>query len=224
MSKQLFSVSDALEYIEELDKQLLEDVDVIDVVKLPPHKVYSVSDKEEFADEEKLGFGDSKVVFVPGFVEFSCNAVDLVPSTSEDPSTSQENKRPNFLDVVDSDVADPTIQQAFKKRKKSTSAKQTKKAQSIQVNWNKSKSKPECSISCDLHDPSSAREELMSHHGDKTKFEIFCLLTEEIYDIMAAQNLIYAQQKYYLDFNNTVEDYMAFTGILLLSGHRRQPK
>ena len=109
MSKQLFSVSDVLEYIKELDEQLLEDVEVIDVVELPSDKVDSASDEEEFANEEKLGFGDSKVVSFPGFVEISCNAVDLLPSSSEDTSTSQENKRPNFLDLVDSDVADPTI-------------------------------------------------------------------------------------------------------------------
>ena len=134
-SKQLFSVSDALEYIEELDEQLLEDVESIDVVELPPDKIDPVSDEEEFVHEEKLGFGYSKVVSVPGFVKVFCNAVDLVPSTSEDPSTSQENKRPNILDLVDLDVADCTIQQASKKSKKSTAAKQTsKKAQSIQVN------------------------------------------------------------------------------------------
>ena len=88
MSKQLFSVSDALEYIEELDEQLLEDVNVTDVAELSPDKVVSVSDEEEFAVEEKLGFGNSKVAFVPAFVKGSCNAVDLVPSTSEYPSTS----------------------------------------------------------------------------------------------------------------------------------------
>ena len=81
-------------------------------------KFNSVSDKEEFSDEEKLGFGNSKDVSVLGFVKVSCNAVDLAPSTSEDPSTSQENKRPNILDFVDSDVADPTIQQVFKKKKR----------------------------------------------------------------------------------------------------------
>ena len=69
MSKQLFSVSDALWYIEKFDKQLLEDIDVIDAVELPSDKVHSVSDEKEFADEEKLGFGDSKVVSVSGFVE-----------------------------------------------------------------------------------------------------------------------------------------------------------
>ena len=52
MSKQLFFVSDALEYIEELDEKLLEDVHVIDVVELSSDKVYPVSDEEEFADEE----------------------------------------------------------------------------------------------------------------------------------------------------------------------------
>ena len=186
ISKQLFSVSDALEYNEGLDEPQLEDVDVINVVELPPNKVDSVSEKEEFADEEKLGFGDSKVVSVPGFVEVSCNAVDFVPSTSEDPSTSEENKRPNILDLVNLDATDPTIQQASKKRKKSTAAKETsKKAQSIHANWNKSKSKPVCSIPCDLYNPSSARKELISHHGDKTKPEIFLLLTYGIYDIMA---------------------------------------
>ena len=46
---------------------------------------------------------------VPGFVEVSCNAVDLVPSASQGPSTSQENKRPIIFDLADSDVADPTI-------------------------------------------------------------------------------------------------------------------
>ena len=69
MSKQLFSVNDALEYIEELDDLVLEDADVIDVVELPPEKIDSVTDEEKFADEEELGFGDSKVVSVPGFVE-----------------------------------------------------------------------------------------------------------------------------------------------------------
>ena len=69
MSKQLFSVNDALEYIEELDDLVLEDADVIDVVELPPEKIDSVIDEEEFADEEELGFGDSKVVAVMGFVE-----------------------------------------------------------------------------------------------------------------------------------------------------------
>ena len=162
---------------------------------------------------------------VLGCVEVSCNAVDFVPSTSEDPSTSQENKRPNIFDLVDSDVADPTTQQAFKKRKKSTAVKQTSKnAHPIQINWKKPMSKPECSIQCDLCDPSSVREELISHHGDKTKFKVFRLLAKEIYDIMAEQSLICAQQKNYLDFNCAVEDYMAFRGILLLLGHRRQPR
>ena len=39
MSKQLFSISDALEYIEKFDGQLLEDIDVIDAVELPPNKI-----------------------------------------------------------------------------------------------------------------------------------------------------------------------------------------
>ena len=69
MSKQLFSVNDALEYIKELDELVPEDADVIDVVELPPEKIDSLTDEEEFADEEKLGFGDSKVVSVLGFVE-----------------------------------------------------------------------------------------------------------------------------------------------------------
>ena len=64
---------------------------------------------------------------VLGCMEVSCNAVDFVPSTSEDPSTSQENKRPYIFDLVDSDVADPTTQQASKKKKKSIAVKQTRK-------------------------------------------------------------------------------------------------
>ena len=136
MSKQLFSVDDALEYIEELDDLVLEDADVIDVVELPPEKIDSVTDEEEFADEEELGFGDSKVVSVPGFVEVSCNSVDLVPTTSEEPSTSSA--------AVNSEVADSTDQQVSKKRKKSVPVKQkSKKAPTTQVSWNKSKNKPE---------------------------------------------------------------------------------
>ena len=100
----------------------------------------------------------------------------------------------------------------------------SKNAQLIQVNWNIFKNKPECSVPCNLCDSFSACEELISHHGDKTKFEIFCLLTQGTYDIMAEQSLIYAQQKNYLNFNCMVEDCMAFTGILLLSGHCRQPR
>ena len=90
-------------YIEELDDLVLEDADVIDVVELPPEKIDSVTDEEEFADEEELGFGDSKVVSIPGFVEVSCNSVDLVPTMSEEPSTSPA--------AVNSEVADYTDQQ-----------------------------------------------------------------------------------------------------------------
>ena len=68
------------------------------------------------------------------------------------------------------------------------------------------------------------QEQLINDHGGKTKFEIFLLLTERIYDIMAEQSLLYAQQKNYLDFKCTEKDYMAFTGILLLSGHRKYPR
>ena len=74
------------------------------------------------------------------------------------------------------------------------------KAPKTQVNWNKSKNKPECTVSSS-YDPALAQEELIRHHSDK-----------------------YAQQKNYLDFNCIAEDYMVFTGILLLSGHRRQPR
>ena len=38
MSKAFFSANDAIDYIEELDNQMLEDVDVIDIVELPPGK------------------------------------------------------------------------------------------------------------------------------------------------------------------------------------------
>ena len=41
---------------------------------------------------------------------------------------------------------------------------------------------------------------------------------------MVVQSLIYTQQKNYPDFACTVEDYMAFPGILMLSGHHRQPR
>ena len=224
MSKQLFSVNDVLEYIEELDVQLLEDVDTIDVVELPPEKVDSVSDEEEFADEEELGFGESQVVSVPGFVEVSCNALDLVPTASEDSPTAQENTLQNIVDGAESGVVDPTEQQLSKKRKTSVSAKQRSKNATTQVAWNVTKNKPDCSITSNVYDPSPARENLIALHGDKTKFEIFSLMTKGVYDIMAEQSLTYAQQNNYLDFNCSVEDYMAFTGILMLSGHRRQPR
>ena len=215
MSKQLFSVNDALEYIEELDVQLLEDVDTIDVVELPPEKVDSVSDEEEFADEEELGFGESQVVSVPGFVEVSCNALDLVPTASEDSPTAQENTLQNIVDGAESGVVDPTEQQLSKKRKTSVSAKQRSKNATTQVAWNVTKNKPDCSITSNVYDPSPARENLIALHGDKTKFEIFSLMTKGVYDIMAEQSLTYAQQNNYLDFNCSVEDYMAFTGILM---------
>ena len=58
----------------------------------------------------------------------------------------------------------------------------------------------------------------------KQNLKYFLLLTEGIYEIMAEQSWLYAQQKNYLDFKCTEKDYMAFTGILLLSGHRKYPR
>ena len=51
------------------------------------------------------------------------------------------------------------------------------------------------------------QEQLINDHGGKTKFEIFLLLTEGIYDITAEQSLLYAQQKNYIDFKCTEKDY-----------------
>ena len=81
-----------------MEDQLLDDVDELDIVELPPEKVDPVSDEEEFADEKELGFEDSNIVSVPGFVEVSCNTVDLIASTSENSSASQENSKLLLLD------------------------------------------------------------------------------------------------------------------------------
>ena len=131
----------------------------------------------------------------------------------------------NESDSASTNLAEATPNQASKKQKTAPSKKRTtKRNPRPKGNWNKSKNKPDCSVPSDPYDPVLMQEQLINDHGGKTKFEIFLLLTEGIYDIMAEQSLLHAQQKNYLDFKCTEKDYMAFTGILLLSGHRKNPR
>ena len=78
----MFSAIDAIEYIKELDDQQLEEVDVIDLVELPPEKVDDVSDEEGCVDKEEIG-SENDIVSVPGFLEITCAAADITPCTSK---------------------------------------------------------------------------------------------------------------------------------------------
>ena len=124
MSKAFFSANDAIDYIEELDNQMLKDVDVIDIVELPPEKVDLVSDEEEFLDEEELGFGDNEVISVPGYVEISCAAVDLAPLPSAgDENLLSSQVQSNESDSASTNLAEATPNQASKKQKTAPSKK-----------------------------------------------------------------------------------------------------
>ena len=128
MSKAFFSANDAIDYIEELDNQMLEDVDVIDIVELPPEKVDLVSDEEEFLDEEELGFGDNEVISVPGYVKISCAAVDLVPLPSAgDENLLSSQVQSNESDSASTNLAEATPNQASKKQKTAPSKKEQPK-------------------------------------------------------------------------------------------------
>ena len=54
----------------------------------------------------------------------------------------------------------------------------------------------------------------------KTPYEIFNEIMNGVYSLMSTQSNIYALQKNDQTFKSTPEDYKAFTGILILSGHR----
>ena len=63
-------------------------------------------------------------------------------------------------------------------------------------------------------------EELIREFIDKNPFELFMLIMSGIFQIIQHQSQIYAAQKNDPSFHCTIEDYMVFVGILLLSGHR----
>ena len=120
----IFFCNDAIDYIEELDNQMLENVDVIDIVELPPEKFDLVSDEEEFLDEEDLGFGDNEVISVPGYVETSCAAVDLAPLPSAgDENLLSSQVQSNESDSASTSLAEVTPNQASKKQKTAPSKK-----------------------------------------------------------------------------------------------------
>ena len=54
-----------------------------------------------------------------------------------------------------------------------------------------------------------------------SKFELFKLLTQDIFELKAKQSLIYAQKHNHS--NCDAQDYMAFAGISLSSGHSKYP-
>ena len=67
-------------------------------------------------------------------------------------------------------------------------------------------------------------EELICEFIDKNPFELFLLIMIGIFEIIQDQSQIYAAQKNDPSFYCTIEDYMVFVGILLLSGHRSYPR
>lgn len=59
---------------------------------------------------------------------------------------------------------------------------------------------------------------------DRTPFEIFSLMTNELYEKIRDETLAYARQQNDMTFQCTVTDIKVFVGILILSGHRSYPR
>ena len=89
--------------------------------------------------------------------------------------------------------------------------------------WKKSAPKPTVPT-IDNYNNKPVMEELIPEFIDKNPFELFMLIMSGIFEIIQHQSQIYAAQKNDPSFHCTIEDYMVFVGILLLSGHRPYPR
>ena len=67
-------------------------------------------------------------------------------------------------------------------------------------------------------------EELIREFIEKNPFELFTLIMIGIFEIIQHQSQIYVAQKNDPSFHRTIEDYMVFVGIVLLSGHCPYPR
>ena len=89
--------------------------------------------------------------------------------------------------------------------------------------WKKSAPKP-IVPTIDNYNNKPVMKELIREFIDKNPFELFMLIMSGIFEIIQNQSQIYAAQKNDPSFHWTIEDYMIFVGILLLSGHRPYPR
>ena len=165
------------------DEDLSEDGN-IDIVELSPETVDTISDEEEFDDNEIY---NTQIFNVPGSVELNINKAINSESLSE-----PLPKQPKL------------------------STKEIPK-------WNTKGKEPTCEIPAPWN-TTPILEEMINEHEEKTPYEIFLLMTEGIFDMMAEQSQIYASQKNENNFICNSEDYKAFIGVLLLSGHRSHPR
>ena len=89
--------------------------------------------------------------------------------------------------------------------------------------WKKSAPKPTV-LTIDNYNNKPVMEELIREFIDKNPFELFMLIMSGMFKIILHQSQIYAAQKNDPSFHCTIEDYMVFVGILLLSGHHPYPR
>ena len=104
-----------------------------------------------------------------------------------------------------------------------SNADSSKRKKSV-ANWILNQTSAEQPTGFPAYDKNEELENLRELLSNKNPFELFSLMSHEVFEKVRDETVAYARQQNDLTFQCTVEDIKLFVGILILSGHRSYPR